>query len=156
MISWPRRTGALNAALTLIVATTAGAVDVPDMTGRWAGQTHTIVAGTGGHFPESKGTFENPYLVEKEVVYDFKGQADRRFWGVVTLVGADGKQTSEPFIGQLTGSDYRTLIMIDADGYYHGTLADGKFTYCYTHTGGQSQTSVIGCQEVTRLPEGPK
>jgi Mg-chelatase subunit ChlD len=54
-------------------------------------------------------------------------------------------------IGELTGRDNRTVIIVDTDGYLNGHLdKDDKLSFCYTHAGGKSQTSVISCTEVKR------
>lgn len=124
-----------------------------NMVGTWDGKTHTIIAGQGGNFPESTGSFENPFLVEKDVSYTITGQKDLRFWGKVTFTASDGTKTVEPFIGHLTGPDNRSVLMADTDGYYSGTLeAEDKLSYCYAHAGGKTQTTVIGCQTVTKQP----
>jgi hypothetical protein len=42
----------------LIFPPLAVAADPPDLKGRWIGKTHSIIAGKGGHWPTSSGTFE--------------------------------------------------------------------------------------------------
>jgi hypothetical protein len=122
----------------------------PNLKGKWIGKTFTIVAGSGGHWPTNKGTFDKPGLLEKDLVIEITGQVDRRFWGLQTLSG-DGESTQEPMIGELTGRDNRTVIIVDTDGYLNGHLdKDDKLSFCYTHAGGKSQTSVISCTEVKR------
>jgi hypothetical protein len=51
--------------LVAIVSSAAAAADrAPDIKGKWAGKTYTIVAGSGGHWPTNKGTFDKPGLFE--------------------------------------------------------------------------------------------
>ena len=122
----------------------------PNVKGKWIGKTYTIVAGSGGHWPTNKGTFDKPGLVEKDLVIEVTGQEDRRFWGIQTLSG-NGEVTQEPMIGELTGRDNRTVVIVDTDGYLNGQLVkDDILSFCYTQAGGKSQTSVISCTEVKR------
>jgi hypothetical protein len=122
----------------------------PDIKGKWIGKTYTIVAGMGGHWPSNKGTFDKPGLFEKDLVIEVTGQEDRRFWGIQTLSG-HGESTREPMIGELTGADNRTVIIVDTDGYLNGHLdQEDKLSFCYTQAGGKSETSVISCTEVKR------
>ena len=44
-----------------------GADQVPDVKGDWVGKTHTIIAGRGGHWPTSSGSFDKPGLYEKDI-----------------------------------------------------------------------------------------
>src|SRR5580704_13349324 len=54
-----------------IACSSALAADqVPDIKGKWAGKTYSIVAGSGGHWPSSKGTFDKPGLFEKDLVIE--------------------------------------------------------------------------------------
>jgi hypothetical protein len=122
---------------------------IPDMKGRWMAKSHSIVAGHGGHWPSGKGTFEKPALVEKNVVWEVKGQEDRRFWGVLSLTEGS-ERTEEPFIGQLSGKDSKKLLLTDTDGYTWGELDGDTFTYCYAHAGGKTQSNVISCSEAKR------
>jgi hypothetical protein len=122
----------------------------PNIKGKWIGKTYTIVAGSGGHWPTNRGTFDRPGLLEKDLVIEVTGQEDRRFWGVQTLSG-NGESTQEPMIGELTGGDNRTVVIVDTDGYLNGHLVnDDVLSFCYTQAGGKSQTSVISCTEVKR------
>jgi hypothetical protein len=122
----------------------------PNVKGKWIGKTYTIVAGSGGHWPTNKGTFDKPGLLEKDLVIEVTGQEDRRFWGIQTLSG-NGESTQEPMIGELTGGDNRTVVIVDTDGYLNGHLiSDDVLSFCYTQAGGKSQTSVISCTEVKR------
>ncbi|MFI4999181.1 MAG: hypothetical protein ACHQK9_04820 [Reyranellales bacterium] len=122
---------------------------VPDMKGRWVGKTHSIVAGKGGHWPSSAGTFEKPGLFEKDLVLEVKGQQDRRFWGVTTISGG-GEKTDEPFVGELYGKDSRKILFADTDGYLWGEIDGDTIAFCYSHAGGPSQSSVVSCTEVKR------
>ncbi len=136
--------------LIIAAATEFAAEQPPNMKGKWVGKTHSIVAGTGGHWPSNKGTFDKPGLLEKDLVIEVTGQEDRRFWGMQTLSG-NGESTQEPMIGELTGGDNRTVVIVDTDGYLNGRLVnDDLLTFCYTQAGGKSQTSVISCTEVKR------
>ena len=45
--------------LVAIASTSAFAADPAlDVKGKWVGKTYTIVAGSGGHWPTNKGTFD--------------------------------------------------------------------------------------------------
>ena len=144
-----------SAVLALTFATIhsfpASAADqIPDMKGKWVGKTYTIVAGSGGHWPTSKGTFERPGLFEKDLVIDITGQDGRRFWGNQTLSG-NGENTQEPMIGELTGKGNKTVVIVDTDGFLNGQL-DGKnlLSFCYTQVGGSTSSSVVSCTEIKR------
>ncbi len=128
-----------------------GADKFPDLKGKWVGKSASIVAGSGGHWPTSKGTFDKPGLFEKDVVIEVTGQQDRRFWGVTTLSGG-GEKTEEPFIGALTGDESRDFFSADTDGYVLGQLNDDndELSFCYVQAGGKSGSSVVSCTEVKR------
>jgi hypothetical protein len=65
---------------SIVVSASAFAADQPPiMKGKWIGKTYTIVAGSGGHWPTNKGTFDKPGLMEKDLVIEVTGQEDRRF-----------------------------------------------------------------------------
>jgi hypothetical protein len=140
-------------ALTLVAAFSSSVLAAdqpPDMIGRWVGKTHTIVAGSGGHWPTNKGTFEKPGLSEKDLVIEVTGQEDRRFWGMQTLSG-NGESTQEPMIGQLTGEDNKTVVIVDTDGYLNGRLVgENVLSFCYTQAGGRNGSSVVSCTEIRR------
>jgi hypothetical protein len=104
---------------------------VPDMTGKWVGKIYRIIAGRGGHWPTSVGTFDKPGLYQKDLIYEIPHQVDRRFWGVETLSG-NGETTREPFIGELTGKDNHNAIFVDTDGYLSGEINGGVLSFCYT------------------------
>jgi hypothetical protein len=60
-----------NLALAAVLAYPAfalGADQAPDVKGKWIGKTHTIIAGRGMHWPKSRGTFDKPALLEKDLV----------------------------------------------------------------------------------------
>ena len=122
---------------------------LPDVKGKWVGKSVSIVAGAGGHWPTSKGTFDKPGLYEKDIVIEVTGQQDRRFWGVTTLSGG-GEKTEEPFIGALTGDG--DFFSADTDGYVLGRLDDDNDTlsFCYIQAGGKTGSSVVSCTEVKR------
>jgi hypothetical protein len=138
-------------AIAAIVSSSAFAADrVPDIKGKWVGKTYTIVAGSGGHWPTNKGTFDNPGRFEKNLVIEVTGQEGRRFWGMQTFTG-NGETTQEPMIGELTGKGNRTVVLVDTDGYLNGQLVtDNLLTFCYTQAGGKSETSVVSCTEIKR------
>jgi len=144
-----------NIGLTLvaIASSSAFAADpAPDVKGKWVGKTYTIVAGSGGHWPTNKGTFDKPGLFEKDLVIEVAGQEGRRFWGMQTLSGY-GENTQEPMIGELTGANGRTVVIVDTDGYLNGQLVDDNtLSFCYTQAGGKSQSSVVSCTEIKRAP----
>jgi hypothetical protein len=126
-----------------------GADKAPDMKGKWSGKTYSIVAGSGGHWPSSMGTFAKPGLFEKDLIIEVTGQEDRRFWGIQTLSG-NGEKTDEPFIGELTGNRNRDVVIADTDGYLRGEVRGNVLSFCYTQAGGKSESSVVSCSEVKR------
>jgi len=70
----------LGMTVSILAAFSALAADQPpNMKGKWVGKTHSIVAGSGGHWPTNKGTFDKPGLLEKDLVIEVIGQEDRRF-----------------------------------------------------------------------------
>jgi hypothetical protein len=142
-------------ALTLVAlaSSSAFAADAAlDVKGKWVGKSYTIVAGSGGHWPTNKGTFDKPGLFEKNLVIEVTGQEGRRFWGMQTLSG-NGENTEEPMIGELTGTNNRTVVIVDTDGYLNGQLVDDNtLSFCYTQAGGKSQQSVVSCSEIKRAP----
>lgn len=140
----------LAVAAALVFPAFAFAADpVPDVKGRWVGKTHSIVAGKGAHWPSSAGTFEKPGLYEKDLVLEITGQQDDHFWGTTTMSGG-GEKTQEPFIGELYGKDHRKLLSADTDGYLWGEVDGDTISFCYSHAGGPSQSSVVSCTEVKR------
>lgn len=149
------RAACLTLAITcaLALAHPASAADqVPDIKGKWAGRTYSIVAGMAPHWPSNRGTFERPGLFEKDLVIEITGQEGRRFWGMQTLSGG-GEQTREPMIGELTGKDNRTIVLVDTDGYLDGQLIDDNtISFCYKQAGGKTASSVVSCTEIRRAP----
>ena len=141
--------------LTLVVIASSSALAADptlDVKGEWIGKTYTIVAGSGGHWPTNKGTFDKPGLFEKDLVIEVTGQEGRRFWGLQTLSG-NGENTQEPMIGELTGANNRTVVIVDTDGYLNGQLVDDNtLSFCYTQAGGKSQQSVVSCSKIKRAP----
>jgi hypothetical protein len=138
-------------ALAALVAGPALSADkIPDIKGKWLGKTHTIVAGMALHWPSNKGTFEKPGLFEKDLEIDITGQDGNRFWGNQILSG-NGEKTEEPMIGELTGANYRTLVLVDTDGYLNGQLiGNDTISFCYTQAGGKTETSVVSCTQIKR------
>jgi hypothetical protein len=123
---------------------------IPDLKGDWVGRTYTIIAGSGGHWPTSVGTYEKPGLYQKDLVIKVTQQVDRRFWGV-TIISGSGEKTQEPFIGELTGTDHRYAVFVDTDGYFSGEISGDVFSFCYTQAGtvhDGKMSSVISCTEV--------
>jgi hypothetical protein len=119
----------------------------PNMKGKWIGKTHTIVAGIAPHWPSNRGTFEKPGLFEKDLVIEITGN---RFWGNQVLSG-EGEKTEEPMIGELTGGDNKTVVIVDTDGYLNGRLVGNDvLSFCYTQAGGTTESSVISCTQVKR------
>ena len=120
----------------------------PDVKGKWIGKTHTILVGKGGHWPKGRGTWANPALLEKDLAFDIRGQDGRRFWGVTTISGG-GEKTDEPFIGELTGKDYKSFVFADTDGFWNGQVDGGDvLLFCYMHT--NSKSTVVSCSQVKR------
>ena len=132
---------------------TASADDpIPNIKGKWVGKTHTIVAGIGLHWPSNKGTFDKPGLFEKDIAIEFTNQDGRRFWGMQTLSGG-GEETKEAMIGELTGKENKTVVLVDTDGYLDGQLIDDNtLSFCYKQAGGASGASVVSCSQLKRTP----
>ena len=143
--------GIFALSLTALVSSSALAADqAPDVKGKWAGKTYTIVAGAGGHRPTNKGTFDKPGLFEKDLVIEVTNQDGRRFWGNQSFTG-NGETTQEPMIGELTGKGNKTVVIVDTDGTLNGQLADkDTLTFCYTQVQGKTPSSVVSCTEVKR------
>ena len=140
-------------ALAPWIAGTASAADqIPNIKGKWVGKTHSIVAGVAPHWPSSRGTFDKPGLFEKDLTIEVTGQEGRRFWGMQIFSG-NGEKTQEPMIGELTGKDNKTIVLVDRDGYLDGQLIDDNtLSFCYKQAGGQSGSSVVSCTEIKRTP----
>lgn len=137
------------AAVATLSLPVSAAERIPDLKGKWAGKTYTIVAGSGGHWPSNKGTFDKPGLFEKDLVIEVTGQEGRRFWGMQSFSG-NGESTHEPMIGELTGKGNRTVVIVDTDGYLQGQLDGDVLSFCYTQAGGSSSSSVVSCTEIKR------
>ncbi len=138
--------------IALVTSSAFAADQIPNIKGKWVGKTHTIVAGAGGHWPSNKGTFEHPGLFEKDLSIEITGQQDNRFWGIQKLSG-HGETSDEPMIGELTGPDYKNLVLVDTDGYLHGQLDDANtLTFCYEQAGGKTTASVVSCSRLKRTP----
>ena len=105
--------------LVSVVGTASAADQFPNIKGKWVGKTHSIVAGVAPHWPSNRGTFEKPGLFEKDLVIEVTAQEGRRFWGMQTFTGS-GENTQEPMIGELTGKDNKTVVLVDRDGYLDG------------------------------------
>ena len=102
---------------------------------------------TAPHWPSNRGTFEKPGLFEKDT-----NQEGRRFWGTQTFTG-NGEKTQEPMIGELTGKDNKTIVLVDTDGYLNGQLINNNMlSFCYTQAGGKTESSVVSCTEIKRTP----
>jgi len=149
------KTTALLFALFLAIAAggvtrpAAAADPAPDVKGKWTGKTSTIIAGTGGHWPSSAGTFDKPGMFEKDLTIEIAGQDGRRVWGKTTISGG-GEKTEEPFIGHLYGKDGRKFLFADKDGYLIGDFDGDTLSFCYAHAGGPTQTSVVSCTDIKR------
>jgi hypothetical protein len=141
------------AAAAVVFPTLALAADTaPNLKGKWVGKSHSIVAGSGGHWPTSAGTFEKPGLFEKDLVIEITGQDGRRFWGVTTLSGK-GETTTEGFIGVLSGKGNREFVIADTDGIFTGDVRrKNTLAFCYAHAGGKNASAVVSCSEAKRTP----
>jgi len=65
----------------------------------------------------------------------------------------DTGRTRKSLIGELTGANGRTVVIVDTDGYLNGQLVDDNtLSFCYTQAGGKSQSSVVSCTEIKRAP----
>lgn len=142
----------LLSAMTVVICPAMGFGDepVPDLKGNWVGKTYSIVAGSGGHWPTSAGTFEKPGLYQKDLVIEVTNQVDRRLWGMQTLSGG-GEKTQEPFIAELTGKDNRHVVLVDTDGYFDGEVDGDTLSFCYKQAGATHEgktSSVISCSEL--------
>jgi hypothetical protein len=123
---------------------------IPNMKGKWVGKTHTIIAGVGLHWPSSKGTFDKPGLFEKDLLIEVTGQEGNRFWGNQVFSG-NGEKTEEPMIGELTGENNKTVVIVDTDGYVNGRIiGNDVLSFCYTQAGGKTESSVVSCTQVKR------
>jgi hypothetical protein len=135
-----------------IVATASAADQIPNIKGKWVGKTYSIVAGVAPHWPSNRGTFEKPGLFEKDLMIEVTNQEGRRFWGMQTFTG-NGERTDEPMIGELTGKDNKTVVLVDQDGYLDGQLLDDNtLSFCYKQAGGKGGSSVVSCTEIKRAP----
>jgi hypothetical protein len=135
-----------------IVGVASAADQIPNVKGKWVGKTHSIVAGVAPHWPSNRGTFEKPGLFEKDLMIEVTAQEGRRFWGMQTFSGS-GENTQEPMIGELTGKDNMTVVLVDRDGYLDGQLIDNStMSFCYKQAGGQAGASVVSCSELKRTP----
>ena len=144
------------AILSVLVACAAGpalAADaIPNIKGKWAGKTHTIVAGVAPHWPSNRGTFDKPGLFEKDLVIEVTNQDGRRKASDCPRTGG-GEKTSEPMIGELTGKDNKTVVLVDTDGFFDGQLVNNNtMTFCYKQAGGRTESSVVSCSELKRTP----
>jgi hypothetical protein len=134
----------------LVTGSALGADRIPDMKGKWVGKTHSIIAGVGLHWPSNKGTFEKPGLFEKDLVIEVTGQEGNRFWGNQIFSG-NGEKTEEPMIGELTGENNKTVVIVDTDGYLNGRIiGNDVLSFCYTQAGGKTESSVVSCTQVKR------
>jgi hypothetical protein len=140
-------------ALAAVIAGPALSADkIPDIKGKWVGKTHSIIAGMAPHWPSNMGTFQKPGLFEKELEIDITGQDGNRFWGNQIFTGNGDAKTEEPMIGELTGANYRTIILVDTDGYLNGQLiGNDTISFCYTQAGGKTESSVVSCTQIKRV-----
>jgi hypothetical protein len=139
-------------AIAALAGLSARAADqIPDVKGKWVGKTYSIVAGSGAHWPSSKGTFEKPGLFEKDLVIEITNQDGRRFWGNQIFTG-NGEHTEERMIGELTGKDNKNVVLVDSDGYLTGQIEDNVLSFCYMQAGGNSLPSVVSCTQLKRTP----
>ena len=145
---------ALAVICTLVTLNSAVAADVPDMKGVWVGKTQPIVAGKGGpHWPDSKGTFAKPALMERDMTIRITGQDGRRFWGESVVGGEAGAPgTTEPFIGSVS-TNGQDVMMADTDGYFFGEVSGKTLSYCYVQAGAKKEgdpPAVATCLSVTK------
>ena len=148
------KTQAFAVICTLFAATSAFAADAPDLRGVWVGKTQPIVAGKGGpHWPDSKGTFAKPALIERDMTIRITGQDGRRFWGE-SVVGGEGGAAGkvEPFLGSVS-TNGEDVMMADTDGYFFGELSGKTLSYCYLQAGAKKEgdpPAVATCLSVTK------
>ena len=99
-----------------------------------------------------RGTFDKPGLFAKDLVIEVTNQEGRRFWGKQSFSGGS-EQTSEPMIGELTGKDNKTVVLVDTDGFLDCQLVNNNtMTFCYKQAGGRTESSVVSCSELKRTP----
>lgn len=120
---------------------------VPQLVGTWSGTTSAIVAGKGGHWPNSTGTFVEPERFERPITLTIEGQDGRRFWGSTKI---EGGAPAEPFIGSIDTSN-RNFVIADTDGAFAGKIKGSTLAYCYVQVPGPNNpAAVAACLEVKR------
>ncbi len=137
------------AALVAYPASTLGADQAPDVKGKWIGKDSHHTCGQGRALAEGPRNLGQTSLARK-------GPGDRYHRaGRPSLLGRDdalgaGEKTDEPFIGQLSGKDNRSFVFADTDGFWNGQLDGDTLSFCYTHTGDKTRSTVVSCTEVKR------
>lgn len=113
---------------------------IPDLKGSWTGKGKVIVFGNGPHHPGSQSPSDPPRVREIETTHTVEGQDGRVAWGRSSSAVAD---TREPFAWAI-GSDNKTIIGADLDGYFHITLVSpDRMQKCYVHNGVSPSRSVV-------------
>jgi hypothetical protein len=100
-------------------------------------------------------TFEKPGLLEKDLVIEVVGQEGNRFWGNQTIMG-NGERTEEPMIGELTGENNKTVVIVDKDGYINGRLiGNDTLSFCYMQAGGKPSPALSVAPRSNERTEQP-
>src|SRR5215470_17466077 len=135
----------LAAALTSARAQDA----IPDLKGTWSGKGKSIVFGSHPHHPGSQTAADPPRVRDIEATYIVEGQEGRLAWGRSSSAVAN---TQEPFAWAI-GSDNKTTIGADMDGYFRITLiSPDSIEKCYTHNGTSPTHSIVAtCHVMNRV-----
>jgi hypothetical protein len=131
-------------------ATSARAQDaIPDLKGTWSGKGKSIVFGSHPHHPGSQTAADPPRVRDIEATYVVEGQEGRLAWGRSSSAVAN---TQEPFAWAI-GSDNKTIIGADMDGYFRITLiSPDTIEKCYTHNGTSPTHSIVAtCHVMNRV-----
>jgi hypothetical protein len=114
------------------------------------GRLTSFTAALASQSSTERGAIPKPGLFEKDIVIEVTGQEGNRFWGNQILSG-NGEKTEEPMIGELTGENNKTVVIVDTDGYVNGRLVSSDtLSFCYTQAGGKTESSVVSCTQVKR------
>ena len=108
----------LALAALLFVPVLAGAEEVPDVVGSWAGVGSVVILGSSDHFPELSSE-DLTYGDEMSYTLVIEEQNGRRFAGIRFLT--EKPDISEAVLGVI-GFDDETIYMVDEDGHLDGRL----------------------------------
>jgi hypothetical protein len=116
---------------------------VPDLRGKWAGESESVVLGGGNpHHPPTQSA--EPRFSSVKFTMTIDRQEGRRFAGIFASA-----TSTETVIGILARNG--TIHMVDDDGYDSGTmLAANRMELCYRHLSAQAR--IVSCTELTKQP----